>query len=146
MAKTTLKLTKTEIDEKILELLSINEQIKTLEKKQKELKASLESQYKLPADQKETIEGVMTRMNKIPVDQSKNNYNIDLLKPLLKSVRKLGTIIKKVETIDTKGLDELVKNGTLNESDVNACKIAKWSFRTQFSRIETADNNQESAK
>lgn len=146
MAKTTLKLTKNEIDEKILELLTVNEQIKTLEKRQKTLKAELESQYNLPADQKETIEGTMTRMNKIPVDQSKNNYNIDLLKPLLKSVRKLGTIIKKVETIDTKGLDELVKNGTLNASDVNACKVAKWSFRTQFSRIETAENQSESAK
>lgn len=144
MGKTTLKLTKNEIDEKILEFLALDEQIKTLQAKYKTIKTELESQYNLPADQKEVIQGNTTRMNKIPIDQSRSNYNIDLLKPLLKSVRKLGQIIKKVETVDTKGLDELVKSGVLNESEVDACKVAKWSFKSQFSRIEKLEEKTKS--
>lgn len=134
--KKAIKLTKNELDNKILEYLKTDQEIKNLSSKLKDLKIELESQYKLNANEKETIKGNLTYMEKIPVNNGKNNYNVDLLKPFLKAIKKFSAVIKKIEVVDTAQLDSLVKNGQLAPEVLETCRISNWTFKSTFKRIE----------
>ena len=133
------KLSKKVMDEKILRYLELNEQSKIIKKEIDILKKELEGQYTLPADQKEEFFGKETQMEKIPVDNGKNVYDIELLKPILKSVRKLSSVIKKVEIIDVTELNKLVKDGVITQSQLNVCRKSNWTFKTIFKRIENKE-------
>ena len=136
---TDKKLSKKVMDEKILRYLELNEQSKIIKKEIDILKKELEGQYTLPADQKEEFFGKETQMEKIPVDNGKNVYDIELLKPILKSVRKLSSVIKKVEIIDVTELNKLVKDGVITQSQLNVCRKSNWTFKTIFKRIENKE-------
>jgi hypothetical protein len=143
-AKSTQKLSKTEIDTNIKRLWLIDEEQDKLNKEAKAIRVLLESQYQLPAEQKEVIYGNETYMEKTPVDNGKNTYDAEKLKPFLKAIRvAIGKIIKKVEIVDTKALDELVKIGKLPPEALDTCRVSKWTFRSMFKRIESAVQGQD---
>jgi hypothetical protein len=134
------KLTKKEIDEKVLELLKLKEQQSNTNKRISELVASLEGQYTSAASEPETIKGIQTEFVKIPVNSGRNNYDTSKLKPFLTAIGAFRKAIKKVivvnEVIDTKVLDTLIKTGKLAPENLDACRIDKWTFRSDFRRIE----------
>lgn len=136
MAKTTTKLSKKDIDQRVLRALQIKELQKELADELKIIQTELDAQFQLPADQKEEIFGKETFIQKAPTDLGKNSYDVELLKPILKKVRKLSQVIKRVETIDTTALNQLVKEGVITQEDLNACRVSRWTFKTFFKRIE----------
>ena len=136
MAKVINRLTKKSMDEKVLRILQIKEQQKQLDKELKVLQKELEAQFTLPSDQREEIFGKETYIEKCPTDLGKNKYDVELLKPMLKSIRKLSTVIKKVEVIDMTELNKLIKEGAITEEQLNTCRISNWTFKTFFKRIE----------
>lgn len=134
--KTTQKLTKEDIDSKILELLKLDEQHKAMGKRITELKTVLESQYSLDPKQAETVFGIQMYMEKVPVENGKTNYDIEKLKPFLKAIRALGKVIKRVEYIDLVELDYLVKTNRLTPEILDTCRKSSWTFRSLFKRNE----------
>lgn len=136
MAKVMNKLSKKAMDEKVLRVLQIKEQQKKLNDELKSLQLELEAQFVLPADQKEQIFGVETFIEKCPTDNGKNNYDIDLLAPILKKVRKFSTVVKKVEIVDLNELKKLIKEGVITEEQISPCRISKWTYKTFLKRIE----------
>jgi hypothetical protein len=135
------KLTKKEIDVKIERLLKIDQESKTLAKEIKEIKTTLEAQYVLTPDQKETIYGNITYLEKVPVELGKNSYDIEKLRPYLKAIRGGSKAIKKIEVLDTKILDAFVKEGKLPPEALSNCNESKWTFKSMFKRIETVAAN-----
>lgn len=102
------------------------------------IKLILESQYKLDASVKEIIQGIETQIEKVPVNTGRNSYDIEILKPFLTAIRKFTPIARptRVYKLDVKGLNDLVKKGKLPESVLDKARKDKWTFRSQFKRIE----------
>lgn len=136
MAKVISKLSKKAIDEKVLRALQIKELQKELNEELKVIQTELDAQFKLPADQREEIFGKETYIEKCPTDLGKNKYDVELLKPILKKIKKLSSVIKKVEVLDMTELNKLIKEGTIKEEDLNACRVSNWTFKTFLKRIE----------
>lgn len=140
-----------EIDEKILELLLKKEELKdltnefkknkkTFTDRIKELKVLLESQYIWPAQREEIVHGYETLMKKIPVNQGRNSFDHKTLKPFLDAIDEYDNVVtKKVTTtyeVDTKALKKLIKNGKLPESVLDKARKDKWTFKSDFKRVE----------
>lgn len=132
------KLTPQEFDDTLLEFIKLKEDQKKINARLTVLQTTLESQYNLTADKKETIFGVCTEMVKIPVNNGKSKIDPEKLRPFLKAIRKVKTVIKivKIVQVDTKALQGLVDCGLLAPENVDACRTDSWTFRSQFHRIE----------
>ena len=140
MAKVISKLSMKAIDEKVLRVLQIKEQQKQLAEELKILQTELEAQFNFPAVQREEIFGKETYITKSPTDIGKNNYDVNLLKEILKPLRKLSTVVKKVEVIDMTELNKLIKEGKITEEQLLTCRQSKWTYKTFFKRIENKNN------
>jgi len=146
-----VSLTAGEFDSKVKRLLTVKSLMEELQKEYGTLMEELESQYQNDAKVEEVVKGVNFKMVKVPVNQGRNTYDADRLIPFIKAIRgAYNKVFKKVVVrkmdIDTKYLDELVKNGKLPEEVLNKCRKDKWTFRSMFKRVEedvttTLENN-----
>lgn len=130
------KLTKKDFDKKVLELLLLQEQQAETNDRIKDLKNTLEAQYEFDASVIEIIQGNETIMEKTPVDNGRNKYDTKKLRKVLKPTNQAKNIIKRVEVVDTKALNKLVKMGQVTEEMLDKCRESRWTFRTTFKRIE----------
>jgi hypothetical protein len=132
------KLTSQEFDNHLLEFLRLKEEQKKINKRLEVLQSALESQYSLTPDQKEIVRGICTEMEKIPVNNGRNNFDPEKLRPFLKAIRKVKTVLKvvKVVKVDVKALNGLVDCGLLAPENLDVCRSDSWTFRSQFRRVE----------
>ena len=134
------KLTKTVIDSKISEILTLQAKIKKDTDELKTLVNSIESQYTLDKSQKEIIAGVSFQAEKIPVDKGAHKYDPELVRTMLagitdRSVKK-REILHKIDVVEAKPLEALVKSGHITKTMLDKARINKYTFKTKFSHIE----------
>ena len=127
---------KKEVDNLIFELLKLEEDKKKIDKRIKEIKSFLESQYTLDDNKKEYIYGDETYIEKIPVNNGRNTYDAQKLKPYLRATRSVSKVIKKVEVVDLVELNKLVEIGKLPVEVLDKCRVDKWTFKSIFKRME----------
>ena len=127
---------KKEVDNLIFELLKLEEDKKKIDKRIKEIKSILESQYTLDDNKKEYIYGDETYIEKIPVNNGRNTNDAQKLKPYLRATRSVSKVIKKVEVVDLVELNKLVEIGKLPVEVVDKCRVDKWTFKSIFKRME----------
>lgn len=127
---------KKEVDNLIFELLKLEEDKKKIDKRIKEIKSILESQYTLDDNKKEYIYGDETYIEKIPVNNGRNTYDAQKLKPYLRATRSVSKVIKKVEVVDLVELNKLVEIGKLPVEVLDKCRVDKWTFKSIFKRME----------
>ena len=134
------KLTSEEIDAAVIELLAENEVSKRSWKRVLELKALLESQYKLKPEQEEIIQGAKCEMVKIPVNNGRNTFSTEKLRPFLRKIGKTRVVIKSRRTVyvDTAELHRLEEEGFIPREVIDNCREDKWTFKSEFRRIESA--------
>lgn len=134
------KLTKTVIDSKISEILELQAKIKKDTAELKALANSIESQYTLSKSQKEIIAGINFQAEKIPVNNGAHKYDTELVRTMLagitdRSVKK-REILHKIDVVEAKPLEALVKSGHITETMLEKARLNKYTFKTKFSRIE----------
>lgn len=136
MTKQATKLTKKVFDEKVAEFLLLKEQRENIDTRIKELQSTLESQYALKPEEVEIFKGKEFIMEKVPINKGRNDYDAEKVKAILKPIGKVSEVIKKVEIVDVKAFDELVKTGFIPKESQDACRNNKWTFKSMFKRIE----------
>lgn len=134
------KLTKTVIDSKISEILTLQAKIKKDTDELKTLVNLIESQYTLDKSQKEIIAGVDFQAEKVPVDKGAHKYDPELVRTMLagitdRSVKK-REILHKIDVVEAKPLEALVESGHITKTMLDKARINKYTFRTKFSHLE----------
>ena len=135
------KLTQDEIDKAIDELLKEDEISKRSWKRVLELKALLETQYKLDPEQREIIQGKNFEMVKVPINNGRNTFSVDKLRPFLRKIGKTRMVIKSKRTVyvDQTALRELEEQGFIPREVIDNCREDKWTFKSEFRHIENAN-------
>ncbi len=145
------KLTKKTIDSKISEILELQAKIKRNQTELKELVNDIEGQYKLTKEQREMITGFNFQAEKIPVNRGVHQYDSKMVRKMLrgitdKSIDK-SAIVYKVDVVEYKPLENLVKTGHISKSMLDKARIDNYTFKTKFSHIEAkAESESEPAK
>lgn len=145
------KLTKKTIDSKISEILELQAKIKQNQTELKALVNDVEGQYKLTKEQRELITGFDYQAEKIPVNRGIHQYDSKMVRKMLrgitdKSVDK-SAIVYKVDVVEYKPLENLVKTGHITSSMLDKARIDNYTFKTKFSHIEVkAEENSQSEK
>ena len=131
------KLSPQELDKLVLEYMAKDRVVKRANARLAEIKKIIEGQYSKKAQTKEVLKGIVTEVTKIPVNNGRNKYNAEKLRPFLKAIRKLNSIIKvqKTYTIDVPALNKLEKDGDLTKEILDTCREDSWTFKSDFKRI-----------
>ena len=141
MAATKAKVTefRAKLDEKVKEYLEINAKRKALAAKEAELKAEIEANYRLSAEDVEQLVGNEYVVEKVPSFRNQV-FNIERLEVLVNAAVIAGAdvdlesiaVARTVYDVNKDLLKQLVKDGFVPESAVKKCVDGDYTFSSKF--------------
>lgn len=133
---------KAQLDKDIREFMEVNEQRRALAKREAVLKGRIEANYVLDASVKELLMGAEMYAEKVP---SKRNvtWDYEAVATLVLAAQQAGALVtvdqvatqRVVTDVNTKPLEQLVKDGLVPQEAVDKCFTCQYTFSSKFGAL-----------
>jgi len=140
--KKVVAMDKVSIDNIIKDIIALKAKKKAIEDELKKQVEKIEGLYAKEASVVEIIYGNEYQMKKIPSDRGKNKFNVELVENYLAMLAAdvpTAGVIKTVKEVDSKKFNALAEDGYITDAMLDAARLHKWTFSSQFSEIAEAE-------